>query len=51
MGDKVYALVMLGVIVLVTAFAVPSLFRPKCGACNHRNKLDTTVCEKCGSQL
>ncbi len=51
MADKTYLFVMLTVMAAVILFAVPSLFRRKCGACSHRNKVDAEVCAKCGAQL
>ena len=51
MADRVYVSVMFGVMVIIILFTVPSLFRRKCPACKHRNKLDSDVCEKCGSRL
>ena len=51
MADRIYVFLMLGVMAAVIVFAVPSLFRRKCGVCSHRNKLDADVCAKCGAQL
>jgi len=51
MADRIYVFLMLGVMAAVIVFAVPSLFRRKCGACSHRNKVDADVCAKCGAQL
>jgi hypothetical protein len=38
---------MVGVIVLVTAISVPSLFWKKCSACGARNALDARACKQC----
>ena len=51
MATSTYLIVMLVVILAVTAFAVPSLFRRRCPACRARNALDAAVCCQCGASL
>jgi len=43
----VYLAVMLGVIAVVTAVSVPSLFWKKCPRCGARNGLDNQTCKRC----
>jgi len=43
----VYLLVMVGIIVVITAFLVPALLWKKCGGCGARNMLDATECKRC----
>lgn len=45
---KLYLLVMLGVIGVITAVSVPSLFSKRCSQCGSRNWLEASVCKKCG---
>ena len=46
---SLYLIVMLGVILVATAVAVPSLFRKKCPKCGARNGLDAPACARCGA--
>ena len=43
----IYLTVMVGIIVVLTAFLVPALLWKKCGGCGARNILDATECKRC----
>jgi len=47
--DKLYLAVMLGIIVVVFAASVPSLFRKKCRQCGAKNGLEARACKQCGA--
>jgi len=47
MDKTVYLAVMLGVIAVMCAVTIPSLFRKKCSECGARNSLDATACVRC----
>jgi len=49
MFGTIYIAVMLGVIGLMTALAIPSLFWKKCRACGAKNGLDAEVCKRCNA--
>ena len=44
-----YLVVMLGIIVLVCAASVPSLFFKRCPNCSARNGIEARTCRKCGA--
>jgi ribosomal protein L40E len=44
-----YLAVMLGIIALVTAASIASLFFKKCPKCGVRNGLEARSCKKCGA--
>ena len=47
----IYLLVMVGIIAVVTAVSVPSLFFRKCPACGKRNAVDADRCRACSAAL
>ncbi len=47
-SSNLYLVIMLGVIFLITAVSVPSLFRKKCPRCGAKNWIEAKVCKKCG---
>ena len=47
MDKSVYLAIMLGVIAVMCAVTIPSLFRKKCSECGARNSLDAKECAKC----
>ncbi len=49
--DSPYLYIMLGIIVVVTAVSVPSIFRPKCPKCANRNWVSAKQCGQCGAEL
>lgn len=49
MSGKLYLLIMLGVIFLITAVSIPSLFRKKCPNCGAKNWIESKTCKKCGT--
>ena len=44
-----YLALMLGIIGLITALSVPSLFRKKCPKCETRNGIEARTCKECGA--
>jgi ribosomal protein L40E len=46
-----YLVIMVGIIALVTAVSVPSLFLKKCPHCGKRNGLEARICRACGADL
>jgi len=48
-GSALYLVVMLGIIALICAASVPSLFFKKCAKCGRRNGIETSVCKHCGT--
>lgn len=46
-----YLLVMSGVVILIAALSIPSLFWPKCATCRRRNWVAKDTCAFCGSPL
>lgn len=51
MSDNMFLLVMVGVIVVIFSFAVPSLIRKRCPSCGTKNGLDASKCVKCGHEF
>lgn len=47
MDKNLYLAVMVGVIALMCAVTIPSLFRKKCSECGARNSLDAKECARC----
>lgn len=50
-ASTLYLTVMVGIITLITAISVPSLFLKKCPKCGKRNLLNLNVCKACGAEL
>jgi len=50
-GATLYLAVMLGIIALICAASVPSLFFKKCANCGRRNGIEASVCKHCGTQF
>ena len=48
-GSALYLIVMLGVIALICAAGVPSLFFKKCAKCGRRNGIEASACKQCGA--
>ena len=48
MSANLYLAVMVGIIALVSAISVPSLFSKRCPQCGKRNALDAHACKACG---
>ena len=48
-GDVIYLMVMMGIIALICAASVPSLFFKKCAKCGRRNGIEAPVCKQCGT--
>lgn len=49
MTKMLYLALMLGIIGLITALSVPSLFRKKCPKCETRNGIEARTCKECGA--
>ena len=50
-SSTIYLVIMVGIIALVTAVSVPSLFWKKCPACGKHNHLDAETCKACGAEF
>ncbi|HEX72428.1 MAG TPA: zinc-ribbon domain-containing protein [Candidatus Hydrogenedentes bacterium] len=50
-SQTLYLVVMVGIIAVITAISVPSLFFKKCPKCGRRNLLKATACSACGTEL
>jgi ribosomal protein L40E len=48
-GSALYLTVMLGIIAIICAASVPSLFFKKCAKCGRRNGIEASVCKRCGA--
>lgn len=49
--EQMYLVVMVGIIAVISAIAIPSLFFKKCPQCGRRNRLDANTCAACGAAL
>lgn len=48
-GNVLYLMVMMGIIALICAASVPSLFFKKCANCGRRSGIEAPVCKQCGT--
>lgn len=46
-----YLLVMTGIVLLISAVCIPSLFWPRCAACKRRTWVGKDTCSHCGAVL
>jgi hypothetical protein len=51
MPGAVYLAVMLGIIILIAVWVVPSVIRKRCPKCGTRNSLDAVACVTCDARF